>query len=373
MSKSISKPREQETEIDEVAVILPHEAAAQADLVYVTDETPGITRRRSGKGFSFRLPSGEVVKDPSTIQRIKKLAIPPAYTDVWICPDERGHIQATGRDARGRKQYRYHARWTEVRDSAKYDRMLEFARALPQIRDRVNLDLGRRGLPRERVLATVVHLLETTFMRVGNDTYAKQNRSYGLTTLKDGHVKIGSTTLRFKFKGKSGKSWQLNVNDRRIAKIVKSCQDIPGQRLFQYYDEDGNQRQVLSSDVNDYLRDITGKDFTAKDFRTWAGTLLAMTALRELESFDSQAAAKKNLRAAIERVASRLGNTVTICRKCYIHPEVMTSYLDGSLLEQLQQAVHSELKDELEHLKPEEAVVLAFLEAKIRRDLATDR
>ena len=359
--------------IEDVAIVHPQEAAEQANLIYVNDEEPGITRRRSGKGFSYRLPSGKLVSDPPTLGRIRKLAIPPAYTDVWICSEPRGHIQATGRDARGRKQYRYHARWREFRDSAKYERMLDFGRILPSIRERVDQDLARRGLPRERVLAAVVRLLETTFMRVGNDTYAKQNKSYGLTTLKDRHVEVGSTAMRFKFTGKSGKSWQLKLSDRRIAKVVKSCQDLPGQRLFQYLDAEGTQRQILSSDVNAYLHEITGRDFTAKDFRTWAGTLLAMTALREFEVFDSQAAAKRNLRAAIERVTARLGNTTTICRKCYIHPEIMNSYLEGSLIEQLQDQIHTQLSDYLERLTPEEAAVLAFLEARLRKDLAEAR
>jgi DNA topoisomerase-1 len=288
---------------------------------------------------------------------------------VWICPKANGHIQATGRDAKGRKQYRYHPAFREVRESTKYEHMLDFAQALPGIRARIQEDMGRRGLPREKVLATVVHLLETTLIRVGNSDYAKQNKSYGLTTLRDPHVQVNGSDLRFQFKGKSGKSWRLQVKDRRVAKIVKACQDLPGQHLFQYLNEEGEQQFVTSADVNAYLKEITGRDITAKDFRTWAGTVLAAMALREFETFDSEAKAKKNVRAAIERVASQLGNTPTICRKCYIHPEVLSCYLEGGLLLEIKDEVESELREELASLKPEEAAVLTLLEARIKRDL----
>jgi DNA topoisomerase-1 len=295
--------------------------------------------------------------------------IPPAWTDVWICSKANGHIQATGRDAKGRKQYRYHAAFREVRESSKYEHMLEFARVLPTIRKTVAEHMGRRGLPREKVLATVVHLLETTLIRVGNADYAKQNKSYGLTTLRDPHVTVDGSELRFQFKGKSGKTWHLQVKDRRVAKIVKACQDLPGQDLFQYIDEAGERQAVTSADVNAYLKEITGRDVTAKDFRTFAGTVLAAMALAEFESFDSEAKAKKNVRAAIERVSSQLGNTPTICRKCYVHPEVFTSYLEGALLLNVRDEVEAELRDELAGLRPEEAAVLTLLDARLNREL----
>jgi DNA topoisomerase I len=345
-------------------------AAEQAGLVYVSDEEPGIRRRRSGKGFSFRNPDGTAVKDKDTLARIKSLAIPPAYTDVWICADPKGHIQATGRDDRGRKQYRYHPRWREVRDSTKYERMLDFGKALPAIRERISADMGKRGLPREKVLATVVHLLENTLIRVGNTTYSKENKSFGLTTLQDRHVEVDGGKMRFQFKGKSGKVWNLQVKDRRIARIVKSCQDVPGQHLFQYLDDEGQRHGVTSQDVNDYLREISGQDFSAKDFRTWAGTVLAAIALTEFESFDTKAAAKRNLRDAIERVSSRLGNTPAICRKCYIHPQVLDCYLEGDLVNQLKDQIEEDLRTDLDALKPEEAAVMAFLHRRLTRDAA---
>jgi DNA topoisomerase I len=345
-------------------------AAEQAGLVYVSDEEPGIRRRRSGKGFSFRNPDGTAVKDKDTLARIKSLAIPPAYTDVWICADPKGHIQATGRDDRGRKQYRYHLRWREVRDSTKYERMLDFGKALPAIRERISADMGKRGLPREKVLATVVHLLENTLIRVGNTTYSKENKSFGLTTLQDRHVEVDGGKMRFQFKGKSGKVWNLQVKDRRIARIVKSCQDVPGQHLFQYLDDEGQRHGVTSQDVNDYLREISGQDFSAKDFRTWAGTVLAAIALTEFESFDTKAAAKRNLRDAIERVSSRLGNTPAICRKCYIHPQVLDCYLEGDLVNQLKDQIEEDLRTDLDALKPEEAAVMAFLHRRLTRDAA---
>src|SRR5215203_5324903 len=354
---------------DPDSIVDPRDAAESAGLLYVSDEEPGIRRRKAGKGFGYRGPTGEPVKDKATLERIRALAIPPAYTDVWICPDPRGHIQATGRDAKGRKQYRYHTGFREVRESTKYEHMLEFAKGLPAIRKTIDEHMSLRGLPREKVLATVVHLLENTLIRVGNADYVKQNKSYGLTTLRDPHVKVEGGELRFQFKGKSGKTWKLQVKDRRIARIVKACQDLPGQDLFQYLDENGAQQSVTSADVNAYLKEITGCDITAKDFRTWAGTVLAALALAEFESFDSEAKAKKNVRAAIERVSSQLGNTPTICRKCYVHPEVFTSYLEGSLLLNIRDEVETELREELAGLRPEEAAVLTFLEARIKRDL----
>ncbi|MEA1831001.1 DNA topoisomerase IB [Methylobacterium durans] len=343
----------------------PREAAEEAGLRYVDDGMPGLTRRKSGKGFSYRDAKGQPVRDAKTLARIRSLAIPPAYTEVWICPRANGHIQATGRDAKGRKQYRYHPDFREARESSKFSHIMAFAGALPGIRARIDQDMRRTGLPREKVLATVVHLLESTLIRVGNDDYARANKSYGLTTLRDPHVRIEGSDLTFRFKGKSGKTWNLSVKDRRIARIVKACQDLPGQELFQYIDEAGERRDVTSADVNAYLREITGQDITAKDFRTWAGTVLAALALQEFETFDCQAKAKKNVRTAIESVAARLGNTPTICRKCYIHPQILDGYLEGDLLLQIQDAVETELCEELNRLKPEEAAVLSLLRTRL--------
>ncbi|MDF2688637.1 MAG: topoisomerase [Microvirga sp.] len=350
-------------------VVDPRDAAETAGLLYVSDEEPGIRRKKSGKGFTYLRPDGNKVGDDATLKRIRSLAIPPAYTDVWICAKANGHIQATGRDAKGRKQYRYHPAFREVRESTKYERMLEFARGLPAIRQTIDEHMSLRGLPREKVLATVVHLLENTLIRVGNEDYAKQNKSYGLTTLRDPHVKVNGGELRFQFKGKSGKTWKLQVKDRRVAKIVKACQDLPGQDLFQYLDDDGERQSITSSDVNAYLKEVTGRDITAKDFRTWAGTVLATLALSEFEQFDSEAKAKKNIRAAIEQVSSRLGNTPTICRKCYVHPEVFSCYLDGDLLLEIKNQVETELREDLPSLRPEEAAVLTLLQERLSREV----
>jgi DNA topoisomerase I len=352
------------------AMLDPTDVAESAGLTYVTDEAKGITRERDGDSFKYTKSTGQPVTDEATLERIRKLAIPPAWTDVWICPKPSGHLQATGRDARGRKQYRYHPQFREVSEQTKYEHMLEFARALPAIRAKVAEHMALRGLPREKVLATVVHLLETTLIRVGNDDYARQNESYGLTTLRNKHVKVEGTQLRFQFKGKSGKMWKLQIKDRRVAKIVKGCQDLPGQELFAYVDDEGQARDVTSADVNAYLREITGSDITAKDFRTWAGTVMAALALQEFERFDTKATQKKNLKAAIERVAARLGNTPTICRKCYVHPEILNSYAEGQLLLEIKQEVEGELRDDLAALKPEEAAVLGLLQARLNRTLA---
>jgi DNA topoisomerase-1 len=311
---------------------------------------------------------GSRLAERDVLGRIKSLAIPPAWTDVWICPFADGHIQATGRDAKRRKQYRYHPRFREVRESTKYEHVVTFAEALPTIRGKVREHMALRGLPREKVLATVVHLLQTTLIRVGNDDYAKQNKSYGLTTLKTRHVAVDGNEVRFRFTGKSGKQWSLRVRDRRIAKVIRACQELPGQELLQYLDEDGKPCDVTSSDVNAYLKEITGNDITAKDFRTWAGTVLAAMALHEVKSFDTAAQAKRNLRTAIENVAARLGNTPTICRKCYVHPDVLTSYLDGDLVLEIKKAVENELRDELSGLQPEEAAVLAMLRGRLTKE-----
>ena len=349
----------------EAAVIDPKDAAELVGLRYVSDEQPGIRRRIAGKGLSYTNADGTVVADKQVLQRVRSIVIPPAWTDVWICRHANGHIQATGRDAKGRKQYRYHPSFREVRESTKYGHMMEFARALPGIRAKVREHMGLRGLAREKVLATVVHLLETTLIRVGNDDYARRNDSYGLTTLENRHVAIDGAQLRFQFNGKSGRKWSVAIRDRRVAKVIKACQELPGQELLQYIDEAGQHQNVTSADVNAYLQDIAGSDITAKDFRTWAGTVLAAMALRELEGFDSAAMAKKNIRTAIERVASRLGNTPTICRKCYVHPELINSYLEGSLLLEIKSEAESELRDKIAGLTPEEAAVLASLRARL--------
>jgi DNA topoisomerase-1 len=352
---------------DSPSIVDPKGAAESAGLRYFTDDRPGIRRKKSGRGFVYLRPDGTRISDPSEVDRIRSLAIPPAWTDVWICPLACGHIQATGRDVRKRKQYCYHPLFRELREGTKYEHMVAFANVLPTIRAAVSQHLGLRGLPREKVLAAVVHLLETTLIRVGNDDYAKQNKSYGLTTLKNRHAAVEGAEVRFRFMGKSGKQWSLKVKDRRIAKIIKACQDLPGQELLQYLDEEGRCQDVTSSDVNAYLKEITGENITAKDFRTWAGTVLAAVALAELESFDTAAQGKKNLRAAIEHVAARLGNTPTICRKCYVHPEVLNSYLDGSLVLEIKSEVESELRNQLAGLQPEEAAVLAMLRVRLKQ------
>lgn len=345
-------------------IIDPEDAAESVGLVYVNDDMPGITRQRSGKGFSYKGPDGKTIKDAAERQRLASLAIPPAYTDVWICPDPRGHIQATGRDDKGRKQYRYHPLFREVRDGAKYDRMLEFAKVLPGLRRRVDEDMRRRGLPPEKVLATVVYLLENTMIRVGNATYAKENKSHGLTTLQNRHVKLQGGEVRFRFKGKSGKEWDLGLRDRRIARIIRAVQELPGQHLFQYIDEDGERCAVTSSEVNAYLREVSGRHITAKDFRTWTGTVLAALALAEYENADSQAAAKRNVRDAIEAVAARLGNTPTICRKCYVHPRIIDAYLADELKLELQEKIADDLDED--DLRPEEKQVLRFLKKRLK-------
>ena len=306
-------------------------SARAAGLVYTQDDKPGLRRIRNGRAFRYVDTRGKPVKSLD-LKRIRSLVIPPAWKDVWICPDPRGHLQATGRDARGRKQYRYHPKWRKVRDETKYGRLVEFGHALPAIRRRTDADLRRRGLPRPKVLAAVVRLLEKTFIRVGNDEYARANRSFGLTTLRDGHVKVSGSTVRFFFRGKSGVEHELKLDDRRLARIVKQCRDLPGQELFQYRDPRGAVLDVGSTDVNAYLKDVTGEGFSSKDFRTWAGTVLAAELLREFGPVDSETGAKKNIVSAIEQVAKQLGNTRAVCRKCYVHPAVIDAYLDGSLM-----------------------------------------
>jgi DNA topoisomerase-1 len=351
----------------------PSHSAHIAGLRYVTDEMPAIRRENVGKGFRYRYATGDIVREPEVLNRIKALAIPPAWKEVWICPDPSGHLQATGRDDRGRKQNRYHRNWRQVRDETKYTRMITFAKVLPKIRNRVQRDLGLKGLPREKVLATVVRLLEVSLIRVGNEEYARENESFGLTTMRDRHVAVRGSMLRFHFRGKSGKQHDVDIRDARLAKIVKNCQDLPGQELFQYVDEDQRRLKVDSTDVNAYLREITGEDFTAKDFRTWAGTVLGAMALREFERFDSTAQAKRNIAQAIERVAERLGNTPAVCRRCYVHPDVIDSYMDGTLLETLKQRAEKELRHGVRGLRPEEAAVLGLLQQRLALELKRNR
>jgi DNA topoisomerase-1 len=344
----------------------PLAAARAARLHYVSDAKPGISRVPGEDGFVYVNPDGSEVTDEQVLTRIRKLAIPPAYRDVWICRDPNGHLQAVGRDARGRKQYRYHARWRAVRDEAKYGKMLVFGRKLPEIRARVEQDLAKPGLPREKVVAVLVRLLERTLMRVGNEEYVRANKSFGLTTLRHRHVKVNGSALIFDFRAKHGIAWHVEIKDRRLANIVRRLQDLRGQELFKYVDQDGEEHDIGSDDVNDYLREITGEEITAKDFRTWAATNLAALALRELEAFDSQAKAKKNVLRAIEAVAKLLGNTPSICRKCYIHPAIFEGYLDGSLLEGLKARADAVLDEKPSGLTAEEVAVTAYLDRRLQ-------
>ena len=343
----------------------PVDSAKAAGLRYTTDSAPGIRRLKSGTGFRYLTPAGKPVRDPVELHRIRSLVIPPAWTDVWICPDPLGHLQATGRDARGRKQHRYHPRWREVRDETKYYRMIGFARALPAIRRRTEADLRRPSLPKEKVLAAVVQLLEKTLIRVGNDEYAKQNNSYGLTTLRDAHVQISGGRVRFAFRGKSGVDHEVALDDRRLARVIKACRDIPGYELFQYLDDAGTRQTIGSADVNEYLRTITGQEFTSKDFRTWAGTVLAAELLTGFDPFESQAQAKRNIVRAVEVVAGRLGNTKAVCRKCYIHPAILESYLEGSIANALGQRVKANGRGHA-GLSAAEWAVLTLLRSRTR-------
>jgi len=329
-------------------------AARSAGLRWVSDQDPGIRRVRAGRGFHYLQPSGGPVKDAATLSRIRALAVPPAWKDVWICPDAHGHIQATGRDAKGRKQYRYHARWREVRDLTKYDRLLEFGRALPRIRERVEKDLSRRGLPREKVLATVLRLLEKTLIRVGNEEYARANRSFGLTTLDHRHVRVRGPRIHFRFRGKSGKVHEFGIEDAGLSRIVKRCAELPGQDLFQYQDARGRRRTVGSADVNAYLAEASGRDFTAKDFRTWAGSVRALFALAARPAPQSQAQGRRTVKDAVAEVARRLGNTPAVCRKAYVHPAVVDSYLGGRLPRRPRASAAS-------RLRPSEASLLRLL------------
>jgi DNA topoisomerase-1 len=341
-------------------------AIAEEGLRYVSDASPGYRRKRTGTSFSYHDKDGKRITDKAVISRIKSIGIPPAYEFVWICPSPNGHIQATGLDARGRKQYRYHPKWRELREQNKYEHVMQFAAALPALRARVASDMKLDGLPRDKVLATIVSLLEKTLIRVGNVEYAEKNKSYGLTTMRRKHVEIGRGVLRFDFTGKSGKQWKLQVEDKRIAAIVKRCAEIPGHELFKYLDDDGTSRTVDSGDVNFYIKDVTGQDFSAKDFRTWAGTVLAALALSEFKKYDNQAEAKRNVVAAIEKVAKQLGNTPAICRKSYVHPEILNAYMSGDLVKMIDAKIARKFKQQYAKLTADEVMVLAFLHKRLK-------
>lgn len=335
------------------------EAAESAGLRYLGDDRPGIGRRRRGRRFSYAMPDGKPVRDAAVLERIRALAIPPAWEEVWICPLANGHLQASGRDAKGRKQYRYHDQFRAVRDGDKYAHVLAFAAALPRIRAAVEEHLALRGLPREKVLATIIRLLETTMIRVGNSQYAQANKSYGLSTMRSRHVAVEGAELRFDFTGKSGKHWRLSIRNRRVARIVKTMQDLPGQHLFQYLGEDGERHEVTSGDINRYLREISGADITSKDFRTWSGTVLAAVGFREIGKAETAAGANRNVRTVVEAVSAVLGNTPAVCRKCHIHPEIVDSYLAGTLRLRIMP------EGDAGGLSAEEQAVLRFLKRRL--------
>lgn len=350
----------------------PALSAKEAGLRYVSDAQAGIRRKKAGRSFRYFCADGKLIRDGDILKRIRSLVIPPAWKDVWICTDSRGHLQATGRDVRGRKQSRYHPRWRAIRDENKYERMLLFGMALRRIRARLEEDLGLPGLPRNKVLATIVRLMDRTLIRVGNEEYARNNKSYGLTTMRAKHVEVSGATIMFRFRGKSGKLHIVGVEDRRLARIVRQCQDLPGYELFEYLDEAGETHKIDSADVNDYLRSVSGEDFTAKDFRTWAGTVQASMALREFEEFTSDAEAKRNVVQAIKAVAQRLGNTPAVCRKCYVHPAILEYYFAGKLerrnrrkIEEGTDEIRREAEEEL--LRKEEKTVIELLQETIDR------
>ena len=365
IARKLSQERKKAADLE--IVTDPAEAAQEAGLRYVSDEEPGYRRKRHGGKFVYFDTAGKEILDETRILRLNRLAIPPAYTDVWICPSPNGHLQATGRDARRRKQYRYHARWRAERDENKYEKMGIFGQALPRIRRRLNRDLKRRGLPREKILATVIQLLEKTFIRVGSEEYAKENKSFGLTTMRNRHVEVKGAKVRFRFRGKSGQEHDIDTEDRRVARVIKQLQDLPGQKVFQYLDENGERHHVTSDDVNEYLHEITGEAFTAKDFRTWAGTVMAAMALKAQDTFENKSQAKKNVKDAITAVAKVLGNTPAVCRKCYVHPAVLESYLDGNLIAGLKKRTEESLARSLGDLRSEEAAVLTFLQERLAK------
>lgn len=352
-------------------VIDPVESAKAAGLRYVTDARPGIQRQRHGKSFRYTAADGKALRDPVALSRIRSLVVPPAWTSVWICPIANGHLQATGRDARGRKQSRYHPRWREIRDETKYERMSLFAVALPVIRERVDHDLARPGLPREKVLATIVSLMESTHIRVGNEEYARENKSFGLTTMRNRHVEVNGSNITFSFQGKSRVHHTVNLHDRRLARILQRCADIPGYELFQYLDPYGAHHSIDSSDVNEYLREISGQYFTAKDFRTWAGSVLACDLLQAFEPFTSETQAKKNVVEAIKCVASRLGNTPAVCRKCYVHPAVLEHYLNCTTIEAAKQKLDAEIGEHNHALREEERTLVSLLQQRLLLEKAS--
>lgn len=371
MPLSAKKVRKEKKKLAEFKVITdPVESAQEAGLRYVNDSQPGYSRKQKGDDWEFFDTDGKLIKDEQRILRIKRLAIPPAWTKVWICPSPNGHIQATGCDARKRKQYRYHERWRQVRDENKYEKMALFGEALPKIRARVEKDLSLPGLPKDKVLATIVQLLEKTFIRVGNEEYAKANKSYGLTTMQDHHVDVKGSKLRFSFKGKSGIKHDVDITDRRIAKIVAKLQDLPGQDLFQYIDDDGKVVDIVSQDVNQYLKEITGEDYSAKDFRTWAGTVMAAIALNAVGAFETKKQAKANVRDAVTAVSKMLGNTPAICRKCYIHPAVLETYLNGDTIEGLKKKADEILESKSIDLREGEKAILKFLQNRLAKKAA---
>jgi DNA topoisomerase I len=351
----------------------PREVARASGLRYATDRRPGFTRHKAGRGFTYRDADGATIRDPDVLERIRTIVIPPAWTDVWICPWPNGHLQATGRDARGRKQYRYHGRWRAERGSDNFARMIAFAKALPRIRRQCERDLARRGLSRAKVLAAVVRLLELTLIRVGNDEYARLNRSFGLTTMRDRHAQVRGESVRFRFRGKGGTMHEVGLRDRRLATVVRRCQDLPGQDLFQFVDEDGELRDVTSDDVNEYLREASGGDFTAKDFRTWAGTLLAYRALRALQPEDHGPAARRNVVEAMRLTAEKLGNTAAVARGSYVHPAVLDAYLDGSLGGALVDAAEQQAAPPTEADRTEEIAVMRLLRQRARTAAGSSR
>ena len=361
-SKSRAQTKTHETSVE--VVTDPAASAKAAGLRYVSDAKPGLGRVKTAAAFRYVGTDGKTVRDAETLARIKSLVIPPAWTEVWICPLANGHLQATGRDARGRKQSRYHPHWREVRDETKYERMLLFGDALPGLRARVDHDLAMHGLPRAKVLATLIRLMETTFIRVGNEEYARENKSYGLTTMRTRHVSVHGATITFDFAGKSGVHHTIDIENRRLAHIVRNIQELPGHEMFQYLDDEGNRHSIDSADVNEYLHEITGQHFTAKDFRTWAGTVLAAMQLREFEPFSSETQAKKNVVEAIKAVAERLGNTPAVCRKCYVHPAVLEHYFSGAMLEAMEAEVSDEVDKRLSALRAEEHALLHLLAHK---------
>ncbi|KAF3885371.1 MULTISPECIES: DNA topoisomerase IB [Nostocales] len=357
-----------ENVVEAALQIDPIQSAKIVGLHYVSDDVPGIQRQRVDEEFCYIDIHGSKICDEQELNRFKSLVIPPAWTDVWICPSPNGHLQATGRDAKGRKQYRYHKNWRQTRSQTKFNRMIVFGEALPNIRKRVEEDMALKGVPRQKVLATVVKLLEVTKIRVGNEEYAQTNKSFGLTTMRDRHVDISGSTIRFKFRGKSGVEHDIEFRDRRLAKIVKTCQDIPGQELFQYLDDEGHRQPIDSSDINDYLREITGLEFTAKDFRTWAGTVLAAQEFYDMGQVSSQTQAKKNVTQAIKNVAEHLGNRPATCRKYYVHPAVIEAYTDNSLFPFLENASAEYQSDSPHSLRPEEVGVLKLLEHNLLQE-----